>query len=135
MIVTQKPDLKTTRLRIRNVAMVLLGAALLLMKSWFRDSIGSLAFSYLGNISASFAVFFMVAIALAPRLHRLWIAALALVIVEAFELTDGFGVMTNVYDSFDYLANALGVALAYSVDLIFSHFAQFASNNSGKSGV
>jgi hypothetical protein len=43
-----------------------------------------------------------------------------LAIVEAFELTDGFGVMTNVYNPFDYLANALGVALACGVDLFLS---------------
>jgi hypothetical protein len=107
-----------TRLHIRNVAMVLVGVAALLGKSWFRGSIGGLANAYLGNLSASFAVFCVVAIAAAPRLHRAWIAAIALVIVEAFEWTNGFGVMTNVYDPFDYPANGLGVALAVCVDLV-----------------
>lgn len=105
-----------TKLLIRNVAMVLVGVIALLSKSWFRGSLGSLAHAYLGNVAASFAVFFVIAIAPAPRLHRIWIAAIALVIVEAFELTNGFGVMTNVYDPFDYLANVLGVALACGVD-------------------
>lgn len=109
-----------TRLKIRKVAMVLVGVAALLSKSWFRDSIGSLAHAYLGNLAASFAVFFMVAIAAAPRLHRIWIAAAALAIVEAFELTNGFGVMTNVYDPFDYLVNAAGIALACCVDLVLA---------------
>lgn len=107
-----------THLRTQNVVMVLVGVTALLIKSWFRDSIGSLAHAYLGNVAASFAVFFVVAIAAAPKLHRIWVAAIALAIVEAFELTDGFGVMTNVYDPFDYLANALGVALACCVDFI-----------------
>jgi hypothetical protein len=106
------------RPQIRNVAMVLVGVAALLSKSWLSDSTGSLARDYLGNVAASFAVYFLVAIAAAPRLGRLWIAAAALVIVEAFELTDGFGVMMNTYDPFDYLANALGVALACGVDFI-----------------
>jgi hypothetical protein len=119
-----------TRMRIRNVAMVLVGVAALLSKSWFRDSIGSLAHAYLGNLAASFAVFFVVAIAAAPRLQRIWIAAAALAIVEAFELTNGFGVMTNVYDPFDYLANSLGVALAYCVDLASARIMQARSPSS-----
>jgi hypothetical protein len=106
------------RPHIRNVAMVLVGVAALLSKSWLRPSTGSLVHAYLGNVAASFAVFFLVAISAAPRLGRIWIAAIALTIVEAFELTDGFGVMTNTYDPFDYLANALGVALACGVDFI-----------------
>ncbi|CAG1013489.1 hypothetical protein ANRL4_04950 [Anaerolineae bacterium] len=52
------------------------------------------------------------------RLNRVTIAVIALLIVEVFEFTNGFGIMTNVYDPFDYLANALGVALAYFVDVV-----------------
>lgn len=107
-----------SHLRTRNVVMVLVGVTALLCKGWFRDSIGSFAQAYLGNMAASFAVFFLVAIAAASRLPRIWIAASALAIVEAFELADGFGVMTNVYDPFDYLANALGVTLACCVDFL-----------------
>lgn len=100
--------------------MVLVGVAALLSKSWFRESIGGLAHDYLGNISASFAVFFIVTLGTASKLHRIWIAAIALAIVEAFEWTNGFGVMTNVYDPFDYLANGLGVTLAFCVDLVWT---------------
>ena len=106
-------------LRKRNVLMVLAGVTALLIKSWFSDSIGDIVHDYLGNVAASFAVFFLIAIAAASGLHRIWVAVIALAIVEAFELTDGFGVMTNVYDPFDYLANALGVILAYFVDSTF----------------
>ncbi len=109
-----------THLRTRNVVLVLLGVTALLIKGWFRDSIGGLAQDYLGNVSASFATYFLIAIATAPKLHRIWVAAIALAIVEAFELTNGFGVMTNVYDPFDYLANTLGVALAGCVDLLLA---------------
>ena len=110
--------------------MVLVGVTALLIKSWFRDSIGSLAHAYLGNMAASFAVFSTVAIAAAPKLHRIWVAAVALAIVEAFELTDGFGVMTNVYDPFDYLANALSVALACCVDFISARTMQASTSRS-----
>ena len=51
-------------------------------------------------------------------LNRVTIAIIALFVVEGFEFTNGFGIMTNVYDPFDYLANALGVALAYFVDVV-----------------
>jgi hypothetical protein len=40
-----------------------------------------------------------------------------LLAVEAFELTDGFGVMTNVFDPADLLANLVGIAAAVAVDL------------------
>lgn len=40
--------------------------------------------------------------------------------MELFEATNGFGVMTNTYDRFDFVANALGVALGVAVDVITS---------------
>ncbi len=100
--------------------MVLAGVAGLLMKSWFRDSMSELAYSYLGNLAVSFAVYFLVSMAARARLNRVIIVVITLCVVEGFEFTNGFGIMTNVYDPFDYLANALGVALAYCVDLILA---------------
>ena len=82
-------------LRKRNVLMVLVGVTALLIKSWFQDFPCSLARDYLGNVAASFAIFFLIAIAAAPKLHRIWVAVIALTIVEAIELTDGYGVMTK----------------------------------------
>jgi hypothetical protein len=114
-------------LRIRNVAMVLVGVVVLLSKGWIRESFGSLAYAYLGNLSASFAAFFVVAIAATPEVHRIWIAVVALAIVEGFEWTNGFGVMTNVYDPLDYLANGLGIALAFGVDLVLVPLTQVSS--------
>lgn len=98
--------------------MVLAGVAGLLMKDWFSDSVSELAYSYVGNLAVSFAVYFLVSIAARARLNRVTLAVIALVVVEGFELTNGFGMMTNVYDPFGYLANALGVALAYLVDVV-----------------
>ena len=108
----------TVPVKIRNLVMVLAGVFGLLLKGWLRGSLSSFVYSYLGNVTVSFAVYFLVGFAAAPRIQRAWISLIALLIVEAFELTDGFGVMTNVYDPFDYLANALGVALACCVDFI-----------------
>lgn len=39
-------------------------------------------------------------------------------IVETFEVTDGFGVMANVYDLVDLLADALGIMICESGDVI-----------------
>lgn len=113
-----------TRQKIRNILMVLLGTIALLSKTWFRASIGDLGHAYLGNLAASFATFFLVTFAVSPWLHRIWIAFIALVIVELFELTNGFAVMTNVYDPFDYLANGIGIALAYCADLVLTRMVQ-----------
>lgn len=41
--------------------------------------------------------------------------------VEAFEATDGFGVMDNAYDRVDFIANAAGVVAAVLVDTATSH--------------
>jgi len=102
--------------------MILAGVAGLLIKRWVSGSLNELAYSYLGNMAVSFAVYFysyfLVSIFARGRMNRVTIAVIALVVVEGFELTNGFGIMTNVYDSFDYVANALGVALACLVDVV-----------------
>lgn len=109
---------------IRNLLMVLAGVICLLLKRWFAHYLGDLAFSYVGNLSASFAVYFILSIPAIPKLTRGMIAALALLVVEGFELTNGFGIMTNVYDPFDYLANAIGIGVAMSVDAVSSRLLQ-----------
>jgi hypothetical protein len=105
-----------SRVRYRNLLLVGAGIVCLLLKPWFNRHFGDLAHSYLGNVSASFAVYFIIAISDLPGLTRTKTAGLALLVVEGFELTNGFGVMTNVYDPFDYLANAIGIGLAVCVD-------------------
>ena len=50
------------------------------------------------------------------RRPRLTAALATLLAVEAFELTDGFGWMANVWDPIDLLANALGIAVALVAD-------------------
>jgi hypothetical protein len=102
----------------RNVLCVLLGAAALVLKSYYHGPLSQVLYSYGGNFAASFAVYFLAAIA-ASRLGRgrFVAAASALLVVEAFEVTNGFGVMSNVYDPVDLIANAAGVGVALAVDL------------------
>jgi len=71
-----------------------------------------------GNFAVSFIVYFLAAIA-ASRLGwgRFAAAGSALLVVETFEVTNGFGVMLNVYAPVDLVANAVGVGVALAVDL------------------
>ena len=117
--------------RARYTLLVLIGVAGLLLKRWFSDSLSDLAVSYFGNLSASFAVYYIARLAALGRLNRALCAIIALLIVELFEATNGFGVMTNVYDHLDYVANALGVGLGIAVDVVSSHLLRVKTETSG----
>jgi hypothetical protein len=105
--------------RTRRVVLVLLGVAGLVLKSSYRGPLAEVVHSYAGNVAASFAVYFLAAIAVSRHgAGRLAAAAVALAVVEAFEVTDGFGVMSNVYDPADLLANVAGVAVALAADQV-----------------
>ena len=104
-----------------SVVMVLLGVVGLVTKRHWGGPAGELIWAYWGNVTASFSVFFIVA--LVPhfrRLGRLAIVAIALLVVELFELTNGFGVMSNVYDPVDLIANVVGVSLAFLADTVLA---------------
>jgi hypothetical protein len=103
----------------RRVILVLAGVAALLLKPAWHGPGSVLVHSYGGNVAASFAVTFLAALEAARwRLGRAAAAAAALLVVEAFELTDGFGVMSNVFDPLDLVANVVGVGLAVAVDAV-----------------
>jgi hypothetical protein len=102
----------------RNVVCVLLGVIGLVLKSHYNGPLTDIFQSYFGNVSISFATYFLV-LQPAGRLGvgKLPAAVVALLLGEAFEMFDGFGIMTNVYDPFDFLANAAGVGLAFASDI------------------
>ena len=107
----------------------LVGVAGLLAKSWYSRPSCTLVHSYAGNLTASFACYFAVRslvtlslafTSLAGRAgpHRATSVLITLLAAELFEATDGFfGVMSNVYDPVDYLANVIGVGLAVVADV------------------
>lgn len=109
------------RTTVRNVALAVLGAFILVLKPAYHGPCEDLVSSYAGNVAVSFSLYFA-AINVTPRLRRprLTAALSTLVAVEAFELTSGFGVMANIFDPIDLLANAAGIALALLVDLASS---------------
>ena len=104
---------------IRYISFDLLGVLGLVLKSTYQGPYYELVHSYAGNVTASFAVYFVVCIgSMQFKLKRLFIALIALLVVELFEATNGFGVMSNAYDPFDFLSNAIGVVLAIGADIL-----------------
>lgn len=107
------------KLRIRNVIFAVLGAVALVLKPAYHGPLEGVVYSYAGNFSVSFALYFAALNATERvRFPRRTGALMTLLAVEAFELTDGFGLMTNVFDPGDLLANAAGIAVALLVDVV-----------------
>ena len=104
--------------RTRNVLFALFGALVLVLKNHYGRPLEGVVHSYAGNTFVSLSLYFaaLSGVASLPR-PRLWAAGLTLAAVTAFEVTNGFGVMVNVYDEVDLAANAIGVALALALDL------------------
>jgi hypothetical protein len=66
---------------------------------------------------------------LPSRYGKLLTAGLALAVVELFEASNGFGLMTNVYDPVDFGANAVGIALALAADIMTSGISRHRSHH------
>jgi hypothetical protein len=104
--------------KLRNTFFVLLGVAGFLLKGQCSGPGYQVVQGNGGNIAISFVVYFVIVnLPLHFGARRLAAASLALGVVELFEAFNGFGVMINVYDPVDFLANFLGVALALIVDV------------------
>jgi hypothetical protein len=103
--------------QVRTVFFVLVCVAILMLKRHYTGPLAEAVHAYVGNISASFAVYFIVNLS-AHKWNRgkLVAAGVALLVVELFEATNGYGVMSNVYDQMDFIANAVGVGLALAVE-------------------
>ena len=118
------------RAKTRKVFFALLGAGMLVLKGHYSGPYQQAVHSYGGNIAASFAVYYVVALLpLPPKFGKLLAAGLALVVVELFEASNGFGVMTNVYDPVDFGANAVGIALALAADIMASGISRRRSHH------
>lgn len=112
------------RSTVRNLLFALAAVVLFLLKKQYAGPFEELIHSYAGNVTVSFALYFVFLrlCMMSPRFGGLISAAVVLVCVESFELFDGFGVMSNTYDSFDVLANAIGVGIALSLDTTLSRY-------------
>ena len=101
---------------IRDIIFIAMGVLVLLLKPHYSGPGAEVVYAYAGNVSISFAVYFILRIADKLKFSKLAAAGAALLVVELFEATDGFGIMTNTYDPFDFVANAIGVGLALMID-------------------
>ncbi|MHB1050486.1 MAG: hypothetical protein ACYC09_10435 [Bacteroidota bacterium] len=114
----------TSELRsvVRNVLFIAVAIILFLMKRHYAGPFQDLVQSYAGNMTVSFALYFVfLRLCLkSPRFGRLITTAVVLACVESFEIFDGFGFMANTYDPFDLLANAVGAGSALGVDLLLN---------------
>lgn len=105
--------------RTADVIAVLVGVLGLLLKGQYSGPATDVVHSYGGNVAASFAVYFLARrVTARSRQPRVLALAVAIAIVQSFEGLDGFGVMNNVYDSLDLVANAVGVTLGVAVDIV-----------------
>ena len=103
----------------RNVTFALLGAAAFVLKHSYTGVGTWIVHAYAGNFVVSFALYFaLLGAVIRFRFPRLIAAAGVFAAVTAFEVTNGFGVMANVYDSFDIAANAAGIGFAVLVDIV-----------------
>ena len=103
--------------KIRNVLFILLGVLVLVLKHNYNGPYLEIVKSYSGNLSVSFAIYFIVGFSSNNWGKNKFItAAIALIIVELFEITNGFGIMTNVFDTIDLFANLIGIILALVLD-------------------
>ena len=107
--------------RTRNLIFIFLGVLVLLFKRYYTGPCAELFYRHGSNFAVSFAVYFIAQLGFYSLPYpRLVSAAGALLAVELFELTNGFGVMLDFYDPWDYFANALGVGLALGIDLLIN---------------
>ena len=105
-------------LTIRNVTLAVLGAFVLVVKAAYQGPLEEAVYAWAGNLAVSFALYFaLLNTTVRWSRPRLYAAGLTLLVVEAFEATNGFGMLTNVYDPVDYVANAIGIGLAVLVDI------------------
>ncbi len=118
-----------SRTKARNISFVLLGISLLVLKSRYSGPFETLVRCYVGNIAVSFAVYFLALhIPLKTQQRKTWAAFIALATVELFELFNGFGLMSNVYDSWDLVANLAGIVIAFALDSVLSNRQQATRN-------
>lgn len=110
-----------TRNKIRKVIFILIGVVLLISKKYYDGPYQEFVNSYLGNVSVSFSVYFLISKneSMGKR-NKIITALIALAIVELFEITNGFGIMSNVFDLYDLIANLIGVSIALGLDLFIS---------------
>lgn len=106
----------------RDLLFVLLGVLLFVGRRLYTGPLELLIHNYAGNVTVSFAVYFIVKqLPLRMPYVELVIACIAMGAVNLFEASDGFWVMANTYDPYDVAANSVGVGIALVVDILLKY--------------
>ena len=107
--------------KARNVLFILIGISVLLLKQVYNGPGLEIVKSYSGNLSISFAVYFLICFSSDHwKQNKLITAIISLTIVELFEITNGFGIMKNVFDIFDLFVNLIGIISALVLDKLLT---------------
>lgn len=105
--------------KIRCVLLVMAGTVVFLFLDHYQGPYAGTVRGQGGNVAVSFSLYFLLLIPFwRTRSPRIMAAIAALAAVQLFEATNGFGVMGNVHDPLDYLANALGIGAALGIDAL-----------------
>jgi len=105
--------------KIRCVLLLMAGIVVFLFLDRYQGPYAEAVRGQGGNVAVSFSLYFLLLIPLwRTRSPRFMSAIAAFAAVQLFEATNGFGVMGNVYDPLDYLANALGIGAALGIDAL-----------------
>jgi hypothetical protein len=119
MIATSRTSTSDIGAKTRNVVFVLLGIGVFLLKRTYAGPLQEIVHAYAGNLSISFALYYVfMNLQVRQTIRRLVAASLAFAAVELFEAFNGFGVMANTYDSVDFVVNAVGIAFALGLDIL-----------------
>ncbi|MDP2038925.1 MAG: hypothetical protein Q8L04_16205 [Ignavibacteria bacterium] len=72
-----------------------------------------------GNFAVSFAVYFMLCFFTDKlKWNKIFTVFVTLFVVELFEITNGFSIIINTFDTYDIIVNILGVSEALGLDLL-----------------
>lgn len=105
--------------KIRCVLLVMAGVVVFLFLDRYPGPYAEIVRAQGGNFAISFSLYYLALIPLwRTRSPRIFAAIAALTAVQLFEATNGFGVMVNVHDPVDYLANGLGIGAALGIDVL-----------------
>jgi hypothetical protein len=107
--------------KVRSVLFILFGVLVLLLKQNYNGPVQEIVKNYLGIFSISFALYFLISFYSNHWKQNKFITLIiSLLIVELFEITNGFGTMKNVFDIFNLNANLAGVILALATDQLLT---------------
>jgi len=104
--------------KTRYIIFILVGVLVSILKHKYDSPYVEFVKSYAGNFAVSLAVFFIFLFVLINLMEQIFTAFITLLVVELFEITYAFSIITNTFDSNGIIVNILGVSEALGLDLL-----------------